>query len=70
VAAFAGMYVNDCPQDGHVAQSVSTILRQFWQRFGANGSGWLQYGQAAAARSMNLPQYGHGCLKVGIARSC
>jgi hypothetical protein len=45
------------------------ILRQFWQRFGENGSTWPQYGHATTALSINLPQYGQGCLKVGIVRS-
>jgi hypothetical protein len=63
VAAPGGGAINDWPHDGHVIQAGSSmILRQFWQRFGANGSSWPQYGQAATARSMNLSQYGHGCL--------
>jgi hypothetical protein len=44
-------------------------LRQFWQRFGENGSTTPQNGHADTTLSMNLPQYGHGCLKVGIVRS-
>jgi hypothetical protein len=35
-----GGAINDWPQLGHTTQlGSSTILRQFWQRFGANGSG-------------------------------
>jgi hypothetical protein len=69
-AAAGGGAISDCPQVGQTTQAgSSTTLRQFWQRFGANGSAWPQYGHAATARSMNLSQYGHGCLKVGIVRS-
>jgi hypothetical protein len=66
-AASAAGATSDCPHDGHTVQAVSSmILRQFWHRLGANGSTWPQNGQARTARSMNLSQYGHGCLKVGI----
>jgi hypothetical protein len=42
-AAPGGGATSDWPHDGQVTQSgSSTILRQLGQRFGANGSGWLQ----------------------------
>ena len=66
-AAGATGATSDCPHEGQTVQAGSSItLRQFWQRRGANGSTWPQNGQARTARSMNLSQYGHGCLKVGI----
>jgi hypothetical protein len=38
-----GGATSDWPHEGHVTHAgSSTILRQFGQRFGANGSGWLQ----------------------------
>jgi hypothetical protein len=62
--------ISDIPQDGHTTHAGSSmILRQFVQRFGENGSTCPQNGQAATILSMNLPQYGHACLKVGIVRS-
>jgi hypothetical protein len=62
--------VSDAPQAGQTTQpGSSTILRQFWQRFGANGSTRPQNGHAATILSMSLSQYGHGCLKVGIVCS-
>jgi hypothetical protein len=61
---------NDMPQDGHTTHAGSSmIFRQFVQRFGENGSTCPQNGHAATILSMNLPQYGHACLKVGIVRS-
>jgi hypothetical protein len=52
-----GGAISDIPQPGHTVQAgSSTILRQFWQRFGAKGSTWPQKGQAATTRSMNLSQ--------------
>jgi hypothetical protein len=57
VAAPGGGAISDWPHDGQTTQvGSSTILRQFWQRLGANGSTWPQNGQAATARSMNLSQ--------------
>jgi len=62
--------VSDAPHDGHTTQAGSSmILRQFRQRFGANGSTRPQKGQAATTLSISLSQYGHGCLKVGIVCS-
>jgi hypothetical protein len=70
VPAAGGGANSDCPHDGHTTQAgSSTILRQFWQRFGENGSTTPQNGHADTTLSMNLPQYGHGCLKVGIVSS-
>lgn len=54
---------SETPHEGQVTQAgSSTILLQFGQRLGLNGSTWPQNGQAATILSMNLPQYGHGCL--------
>jgi hypothetical protein len=62
--------VSESPHEGQTTHvGSSTIFRQFRQRFGANGSGWPQNGHAATALSMNLSQYGQGCLKVGIVCS-
>jgi hypothetical protein len=56
-AAAGGGASKDMPQDGHTTQAgSSTIFRQFWQRFGENGSGTPQNGHAATALSMYLPQ--------------
>jgi hypothetical protein len=63
--------ISGLPHDGHATQLESSMtLRQARQRFGANGSGCPQNGHALTALSMNLSQYGHGCLKVGIVFSC
>lgn len=62
--------ISELPHDGQTTQDgSSTILRQVRQRLGANGSAWPQNGHAATDLSMNLSQYGQGCLKVGIVRS-
>jgi hypothetical protein len=63
--------ISELPHDGHATQLESSMtLRQVTQRFGANGSGCPQNWHALTALSMNLSQYGHGCLKVGIVFSC
>jgi hypothetical protein len=43
VLVAGGGAISDWPQVGHTTQAGSSmILRQFWQRFGANGSTWPQ----------------------------
>jgi hypothetical protein len=62
-AAAGGGASSENPQEGQVTQAGSSmILLQLAQRLGLNGSTWPQNGQAATILSMNLPQYGHGCL--------
>ena len=64
-AAFTGL-----PQRGQATHDGSSIwAEQLGQRPGVNGSRVPQEGQATASRSMYAPQWGHGCLNVGIA-SC
>jgi hypothetical protein len=62
-SATGGGASKENPQEGQTTQAgSSTILLQLAQRFGANGSTAPQKGHAATIFSMNLPQYGQGCL--------
>jgi hypothetical protein len=49
-----------------IQAASSTGAAHFGQRAATNGSADPQKGQRATSRAMNLPQAGHGCLKVGI----
>jgi hypothetical protein len=54
------------PHFGHAIQPGCSDARQSGQRPCPNGSVTPQYGHATTAASTNLPQYGQGCLNVGI----
>jgi hypothetical protein len=54
------------PHFGQAIQPGCSWARQSGQRPCPNGSVTPQNGHATADPSMNLPQYGQGCLNVGI----
>ena len=69
-AAAEPVFGSGWPHFGQATHAGSSrIAWQFGQRAGANGSGLPHAGQAATSRLMNSPQWGHGCLNVGIVPS-